>query len=140
MVYPEVKPQKKGRARGLCGRGGGGCSDEGMGESKASILGLGSGGVNSGAGEVTKRVPGGNACVGWGDGKIIQPVGLGDVPSDVRCRRTHRIGVSTSRLLSCVGAREGGGGHVVGGMLLKLLWYIVRQWLWCDVAWCLETW
>ena len=37
---------------------------------------LGCGGVKGGGGEVMNGVLGGNPWVGWGDGKMIPPVGL----------------------------------------------------------------
>ena len=46
-----------------------------------SIPALGCGGVKGGGGKVTKGVLGGNPWVGGGDGKIIPPVGLRDLPT-----------------------------------------------------------
>ena len=40
------------------------------------------GGVKGGGGEVRKGAFAGNPLVGAGDGKIIPPVGLGDLPSE----------------------------------------------------------
>ena len=72
-----------GGGKGLVRRGGGGgCCDEALGEGQASIPGLGFGGVQGGGGEVRKGKFGGNPWLGWGDGKIIPPVWLGDLPSE----------------------------------------------------------
>ena len=51
-------------------------------EGQASSPVLGFGGVHGGGGEVKKGVFGGNPWVGGGDGKIIPPVWLGDLPAE----------------------------------------------------------
>ena len=66
----------EGSGKGLVRRGAGACCDEGLGEGHASIPGSGSGG----GGEVKKGVFGGNPWVGGGDGNIILPSRLRDVP------------------------------------------------------------
>ena len=84
---------------------GGVWSDELVEEDQTLLPGLGCGRVHGGGGEVRKGVLRCNPWVGGGDGKIISPVGSGDLPSGgwsgppfqqrqiLEGRRRHILGV-----------------------------------------------